>query len=49
MEALGEIVEDLEPDLLTFQEVIHGNLAISVQEQRWFSVAISLVSTQRRA
>ena len=36
MEALGEIVEDLEPGLLTFQEVTHDNLAI-LQEQRWFS------------
>lgn len=36
MEALGEIVEDLEPDLLTFQEVTHDNLAL-LQEQRWFS------------
>jgi len=36
MEALGEIVEDLEPDILTFQEVTHDNLAV-LQEQRWFS------------
>ena len=36
MEALGEIVEDLEPDLLTFQEVTHDNLAV-LQEQRWYS------------
>ena len=36
MEALGEIVEDLEPDLLAFQEVTHENLAI-LQKQRWFS------------
>ena len=36
MEALGEIVEDLEPDLLTFQEVTHDNLAV-LQDQRWFS------------
>ena len=36
MEALGEIVEDLEPDLVTFQEVTRDNLAI-LQEQRWFS------------
>ena len=36
MEALGEIVEDLEPDLVTFQEVTRNNLAI-LQEQRWFS------------
>ena len=36
MEALGEIVEDLEPDLLTFQEVTRDNLAI-LQEQHWFS------------
>ena len=36
MEALGEIVEDLEPDLLTFQEVTHESLAV-LQEQRWFS------------
>ena len=36
MEALGEIVEDREPHLLTFQEVTHDNLAV-LQEQRWFS------------
>ena len=36
MEALGQIVEDLEPDLLAFQEVTLENLAI-LQEQRWFS------------
>jgi len=36
MDALGEIVEDLEPDLLTFQEVTLDNLAI-LQEQRWIS------------
>ena len=36
MEALGEIVEDLEPNLLTFQEVTRDNLEI-LQEQRWFS------------
>ena len=36
MEALGEIVEDLEPDLLTFQEVTRDNLAV-LREQRWFS------------
>jgi len=36
MEALGEIVEDLEPDLVTYQEVTRDNLAI-LQEQRWFS------------
>ncbi|XP_078361396.1 5'-tyrosyl-DNA phosphodiesterase-like [Oculina patagonica] len=36
MEALGQIVEDLEPDLLTFQEVTLENLAV-LQEQRWFS------------
>ena len=36
MEALGEIVEDLKPDLLTFQEVTHDNLAV-LQEQRWCS------------
>ena len=36
MEALGQIVEDLQPDLLAFQEVTLENLAI-LQEQRWFS------------
>ena len=36
METLGEIVEDREPHLLTFQEVTHDNLAV-LQEQRWFS------------
>ncbi|XP_078355652.1 uncharacterized protein LOC144640357, partial [Oculina patagonica] len=36
IEVLGQIVEDLEPDLLTFQEVTLANLAV-LQEQRWFS------------
>ena len=36
MEALGEIVEYLAPDLATFQEVTRDNLAV-LQEQRWFS------------
>ncbi|KAL9981668.1 hypothetical protein ACROYT_G010406 [Oculina patagonica] len=36
MEVLGQVVEDLEPDLLVFQEVTLKNLAI-LQEQRWFS------------
>ena len=36
MEAIGEIVQDLKPDLATFQEVTRDNLAI-LQEQRWFS------------
>ena len=36
MEALGQIVEDLDPDLITFQEVTLENLAI-LQGQRWFS------------
>ncbi|XP_078355653.1 uncharacterized protein LOC144640358 [Oculina patagonica] len=36
IEALGQIVEDLEPDLLTFQEVTLENLAV-LQEQHWFS------------
>lgn len=38
MEALGEIVrivDDLEPDLVTFQEVTHDNLAV-LQEERLF-------------
>ena len=36
MEALGQIVKDLEPDILAFQEVTLDNLAV-LQEQRWFS------------
>ena len=36
MEALGQIVEDLKPDILAFQEVTLDNLAV-LQEQRWFS------------
>jgi len=36
MGTLGEIVEDLEPDLVTFQEVTRNNLPI-LQEQHWFS------------
>ncbi|XP_078361126.1 5'-tyrosyl-DNA phosphodiesterase-like [Oculina patagonica] len=36
MKALGQIVEDLEPDILAFQEVTVENLAV-LQEQRWFS------------
>lgn len=35
MEALGQIVQDLEPDILTFQEVTRDNLAL-LQKQRWF-------------
>ncbi|XP_022808385.1 uncharacterized protein LOC111345359 [Stylophora pistillata] len=36
MVALGEIVQDLEPDVITFQEVTLANLAV-LREQRWFS------------
>ena len=36
MEALGQIVQDLKPDILAFQEVTLDNLAV-LQEQRWFS------------
>ena len=36
MEELGKIVEDLEPDVLAFQEVTLDNLAV-LREQRWFS------------
>ena len=36
MEALGQIVEDLKPDILTFQEVTRDNLAL-LQNQRWFA------------
>ncbi|CAH3162692.1 unnamed protein product [Porites evermanni] len=36
MEALGQIVEDLQPDILVFQEVTRENLAI-LEEQTWFS------------
>lgn len=35
MSALGEIVENLEPDMLTFQEVTRDNLAL-LQQQKWF-------------
>ena len=34
--ALGQIVEDLKPDILTFQEVTRDNLAL-LQKQRWFT------------
>ena len=36
MEALGQIVQELEPDIVAFQEVTLENLAV-LQEQRWFS------------
>ena len=36
MEVLGEIVQNLKPDILTFQEVTLENLAL-LQKQRWFS------------
>lgn len=36
MEALGKIVQDLKPNILTFQEVTRQNLAL-LQKQRWFS------------
>lgn len=36
MAALGQIVEDLKPDILTFQEVTRDNLAL-LQRQRWFA------------
>ncbi|XP_078378876.1 5'-tyrosyl-DNA phosphodiesterase-like [Oculina patagonica] len=36
MTALGQIVEGLKPDILTFQEVTADNLAL-LQKQRWFS------------
>ena len=36
MEALGQIVHDLQPDILVFQEVTRDNLAV-LREQRWFS------------
>jgi len=36
MKALGQIVQDLEPDILAFQEVTRENLAL-LQKQRWFS------------
>ena len=36
MEALGQIVEDLQPDILVFQEVTRENLAI-LEQQTWFS------------
>lgn len=36
MEALGQIVQDLRPDILAFQEVTMKNLAL-LQKQRWFS------------
>lgn len=36
MEELRKIVEDLEPDVLAFQEVTLDNLAV-LREQRWFS------------
>lgn len=36
MEALGQIVYDLQPDILVFQEVTRDNLAV-LREQRWFS------------
>ena len=36
MEALGQIVEDLDPDFLAFQEVKLNNLAL-LRKQRWFS------------
>lgn len=36
MAALGQIVENLEPDILTFQEVTRDNLAL-LQKQEWFA------------
>lgn len=36
MEALGKIVQDLKPDLLTFQEVTRVNLGL-LQKKPWFS------------
>jgi len=36
IEALGQIVEDIEPDILVLQEVTLENLAV-LREQRWFS------------
>jgi len=36
MEALGQIVEELQPDIAAFQEVTLANLAI-LQQQKWFS------------
>ena len=35
MEALGQIVEELQPDIAAFQEVTLANLAI-LQQQKWF-------------
>lgn len=35
MAALGKIVENLEPDMLTFQEVTRDNLAL-LRQQKWF-------------
>ena len=36
MKALGQIVEELEPDIVAFQEVSLANLAV-LQQQKWFS------------
>ena len=36
MKALGQIVEELQPDIVAFQEVTLANLAI-LQQQKWFS------------
>ena len=36
MEALGQIVEELHPDIVAFQEVTLANLAV-LQQQKWFS------------
>ena len=36
MAALGKIVENLEPDILTFQEVTRDNLAL-LRQQHWFA------------
>ncbi|XP_020614558.1 uncharacterized protein LOC110052737 [Orbicella faveolata] len=36
MAALGKIVENLKPDLLTFQEVTRDNLAL-LRQQKWFA------------
>ena len=36
MKALGQIVEELQPDIVAFQEVTLANLAV-LQQQKWFS------------
>ena len=36
VEASGEVVEDLEPDIIAFQEETLEKLAV-LREQRWFS------------